>query len=81
MPKQSLEELKGQIAAGEYTVESVQLAGTILSTVGLIRRVKRTLVAEETAEGDAGRGRQPRTRRGSRSLTTRILQPRRERLQ
>jgi hypothetical protein len=63
MPKSSLEELRGQIAAGEYAIESSALAGDILAKFAVIRRVGRRLRSED-AEGAATDGRgAPQTRR------------------
>jgi hypothetical protein len=81
MQKSSLEELKGQIAAGDYAVDSGKVAGAILSTFALIRRVGRRLMSEEEegAAGEPGRG--PQTRRRTRPAPSHPLQPRRQRLQ
>ena len=47
MPKASLEELKGQIAAGQYAVDPGVLADDILSKLALVRRVRRFLFGED----------------------------------
>jgi hypothetical protein len=60
MPKASLDELKGQIAADAYAVDSRVVAGTILTNFELIRRVRRRLMGEDEKEAPP-----PRTRRGS----------------
>jgi hypothetical protein len=88
MANASLEELKGQIAAGEYAIDSHMVADRILSTFAVIRRVGRSLMSEdvegaedpEGAAGQAGLGPQPqpRTRRGSRPTPSHPLQPRHE---
>ena len=66
MQKASLEELRGKISTGEYSVDSGTLAADILSKFSLIGRVRDLLVDdEEGAAGDAGRTAQPRGRRGS----------------
>jgi hypothetical protein len=88
MGNSSLEELKGQIAAGEYAIDSRMVADKILSTFAEIRRVGRSLMSEdvegaEDAEGAAGepaRGPQleSQTRRGSRPTSSSPLQPRHE---
>jgi hypothetical protein len=79
MPKASLEELKGRIAAGEYAIDSGKLAGAIFSKFELIRRVRRGLMGEdeEGAAGEAGRGPQPRGRRRARPASH-PLKPRSE---
>jgi hypothetical protein len=88
MANSSLEELKGQIAAGEYVIDSAMVADKILSTFAVIRRVGRSLMSEDVdgaddsdgAAGQADRGPQPqpRTRRGSRPAPSHPLQPRHE---
>jgi Anti-sigma-28 factor, FlgM len=78
MQNASLEDLKRRIAAGEYAVDSGQLAGAILSKLALVRRVGRFLASEaEGAAGEARRGARPRTRGGSPASSP---QPRREQL-
>ncbi len=81
MPKSSLEELRGQIAAGAYAIDSGVVAGDILSKFALIRRVGRMLMREdqEGAAGEAGRGAQARNRR-TRPAPSRPPQPRGGRL-
>jgi hypothetical protein len=89
MATSTLEELKGQIAAGEYAIDSGAVAGKILSTFAVIRRVGHGLMSEdaqdtgdtEDAAGDAGRRPQPRARRGSRPASSDPLQPRGDRNQ
>jgi Anti-sigma-28 factor, FlgM len=76
----STEELRGQIAAGQYTVDADTLAEAILSKFATIRRVRRTLTEEEGSAGEAGRAAQPRARRGSRPASLRPRQSRSERL-
>lgn len=74
----SVEELKTQISAGEYTIGSAELAGDIVTKFALIRRVERLM--SEGEEGGADRGPQPRQRRRARSEPSRPPEPRRERL-
>lgn len=71
MATSSLEELRGRIAAGEYAVDSGELARDILSKFALIRRVRRRLLgdADEGAVGEAGGGAQRRDRRQPRSAS------------
>jgi hypothetical protein len=66
MPKSSLNELKGVVAAGQYAIDSHELAGEILSKFAVIRRVRRDLPREddEGTAGDVGRAPQ-RRRRGA----------------
>jgi hypothetical protein len=45
MPDSSVEELKRRIAAGEYAIDSGNLADTIISKIGVIKRVKRSLAS------------------------------------
>ena len=83
MPKASLEELKGQIAAGQYAIDPGILAGDILSKVALVRRVRRLLMGEgeRGAETEAERGLNAPRQRGSMPGTWRFPQPRSDRLQ
>jgi hypothetical protein len=77
MPKASLEELKGQIAAGQYAIDPGILAGDILSKVALIRRVRRMLTGEdEQGAGPEARGAPPPRQRGSALAAWRATQPR-----
>jgi hypothetical protein len=77
MPMSSLEELSGQISAGDYTIDSRELAGDIVAKFALVRRVGRLLMSE--GEADAERGPQPGSRRRA-SEPSPPLRPRRERL-
>jgi hypothetical protein len=62
MATSSMDELRGRIAAGEYSVESGEIAGEILTKFALVRRVTRQLMAEDEAEaGPDG----PSRRRGA----------------
>jgi hypothetical protein len=74
-----VEQLKEQVSAGEYEIDSGRLAGTIISNLALIRRVGRHLMAEDEEAGadEAGQGTQPRSRRRARSV--RPIQAPRER--
>lgn len=83
MPKASLEELKGQIAAGQYAIDPGILAGDILSKVSLVRRVRRLVMGEDErgAETETERGSQAPRQRGSMPATWRFPQPRGDRLQ
>jgi hypothetical protein len=56
----SLEELRGQVAAGTYAIDSGDVAGTILSNFALVRRVGRELRREERAGELPGRSRDRR---------------------
>ena len=47
MPKSSVEELRGQVAAGQYAVDPRVLADDIVSKLALIRRVRRVLLGED----------------------------------
>lgn len=78
MATSSLEELKARIAAGEYAIDSRELAGRILSTSALIKRVKRLLTPGLDAAA-AGRDSQRLLRRVR--CASHPLQPRPERLQ
>ena len=82
MQKASLDELRGQIAAGQYAVDSRALAGDILAKFELIRRVSRGLVAEaeEDVGGEAGLITASRRRRGARPASPQSRNPRSERL-
>jgi hypothetical protein len=73
MAKSSLAELRGQIAAGEYAIDSGELAGDILSKFAVIRRVGRWLMSEDEAAAEPGRAAAPRSR-GTRAAPS---QPRR----
>lgn len=76
----SVEELRKQISAGEYSIGSAELAGEIVTKFALIRRVGRLMSeGEEGAAGEADRGPQPRRRRRARSEPSRPIEPRRER--
>jgi len=77
MPKASIDELRGQIAAGEYAIDSDVLAGDILGKFEVIRRVGRWLM--DPGEADAERA-EPRDRRGARRAGPRRSQSRSERL-
>jgi hypothetical protein len=67
MRKASLEELRGQISAGDYGIDSGEVAADILSKFSLIGRVRRLLVDDEDeGAGDARRGSETRRRRGDR---------------
>jgi hypothetical protein len=67
MRKASLEELRGQISAGDYGIDSGKVAADILRKFSLIGRVRQLLVDEEDegAEDDR-RGSEIRPRRGGR---------------
>ena len=73
MPTSSLEELKRQVATGQYAVDPNELAGAILSKFAVVRRVGRGLTreADERAPGnaDVGHGRYGPGRRRERSAT------------
>jgi hypothetical protein len=80
MPKDSLEELKGQIAAGQYAIDPGILAGDILSKVALIKRVRRMLVREDDqAAGPEERGAPARRHRGLALAAWRAAQARGDR--
>jgi Anti-sigma-28 factor, FlgM len=78
MPKASLEELKGQIASGQYAVDPGALADDILSKFAVIRRVARRLTSEDEAAGGGAatstrdRGSRPAPSRRSRSRDQRL---------
>ena len=78
----SPEELRGQIAAGRYPIDSGALAEDILSKFATIRRVRRVMMGEdeEASAGEAGRAAQSRARRGSRPASLRPRPSRSERL-
>jgi hypothetical protein len=82
MPKSSMEELKGQIAAGQYAIDPGVLAGDILSKLALIRRVRRLLLGDDEQGGMTGvdRSLQARRQRGSAPAKGRSAQPRNNRL-
>ena len=81
MPEAFLEDLKRRIAAGDYAVDSGNVAGAILSKMALVRRVGQFLASEgEEASTEAARSPRPRTRGGSPSSPSHPLQARRERL-
>jgi hypothetical protein len=82
MPKSSLEELRVQIAAGEYAIESGALAGDILAKFEVIRRVGRRLRSEdaEAATTDARGAASPRRSRGPQPAPSRPRRSRDERL-
>ena len=80
MPKASVEELKGRIAAGEYAIDSGKVAGKILTDFALIRRVKRLLMGEGALD-EATRTPGPRSRRRTRATRSNGLRTRRERFQ
>jgi hypothetical protein len=65
MPTSSFSELKRRVSAGEYAVDSGELADDILSKFALIRRVRRSVISEEAAaaEAEARRGAKARGRR------------------
>lgn len=65
--KSSLHELRGMVAAGQYAIDSRELAGDMLSKFALVRRVGRDLLGEddEGAAGDVGRAPQASRRRGA----------------
>jgi hypothetical protein len=48
MAPDSLTELKGRISAGEYAVDSSEVAGEIITKFALVRRVTRQLMREES---------------------------------
>jgi hypothetical protein len=73
MPTSSLEELRGRISAGAYTVDSGVVAGEILAKFALVRRVTSLMMSD----GESAAA--PPARR-SRSAQERQSQPRRERL-
>jgi hypothetical protein len=81
MTTSSLQELRGRVAAGEYAIDSGELAGEILSKFALIRRVGRTLMSEDEAgSGEPGLRSQPRGPRGERPTQPQRREPGRERL-
>jgi hypothetical protein len=71
--RSSLDELKGQIAAGAYTIDSRELAGEIVDKFALVRRVTRVLMSEEASTRSPSRRRDP-------SAPSLRPTPRRERL-
>jgi hypothetical protein len=78
----STEELREQIAAGRYAVDSGTLAEEILTKVVTVRRVRRMLMSEgeERATVETGQATPRRSRRGARAETARSRPPRTERL-
>jgi hypothetical protein len=80
MPKASMEELKGQIAAGQYAIDAGILAGDILTKVALIKRVRRMVMGEdERGAAPEDRGAPPRRQRRSALAAWRATQPRGDR--
>jgi hypothetical protein len=70
MPKVSIEELRAQVAAGGYAIDSHELAGAILTKFAMVRRVGRRLISEdEEPAADAGPGRSGAGRRRARSAS------------
>ena len=67
MSKSSLNELQGVVAAGQYAIDSHELAGDMLSKFAVVRRVGRDLLGKDDdgAAGDVGRVSQASRRRGS----------------
>ncbi len=81
MHASSLEELRGQIAAGQYAIDSGTLAEDIVSKLATVRRVQRiVLSADEGSAAEAGPAARPRGRRGARPASPRARQSRSERL-
>ena len=77
MPVSSVEDLKRRIAAGEYAIDSGKLADTIVTKIGIVRRVSRLLEREgEEAAGKAG-SRPPGRARGDTPSSQHPLQRRR----
>ena len=70
MPMSSLQKLKGQVATGQYAIDSGELADTILAKFAVVRRVGRGLMSE--AE-EVGRERYGLSRRRARSAPARAL--------
>ena len=56
MPTSSLDELRGQISAGQYAIDSGEVAGEILTKFALVRRVTRQLMQEDDAPASRGPG-------------------------
>jgi hypothetical protein len=63
----SMEELKGRIAAGDYAIDSGELAGEILTKFALVRRVTRRLMSEGEPHPSPARGGTPREEFSDRS--------------
>ena len=82
MRKSSMAELRVQIAAGEYAVDSRELAGDILAKLAVIRPVSRWLMTgdEEGAADESRRAAQTRNRRGARPAPPQRPQLRSDRL-
>jgi hypothetical protein len=80
MAATSLEEIRGKISAGEYPVDSSEIAADILSKAALVRKVRRQLMREDVVRvpGEVGRATQPR--RPARSEPSDRSKSRRERL-
>jgi hypothetical protein len=76
----STEELRGQIAAGRYAVDSRALAEAILTKSATIRRVRRVLMSEDGAIAETGQPAQRRSRRGGRAASAHPRQSRTQRL-
>ena len=76
MATSSLDELRGRISAGEYAIESGEIAGEILTKFALVRRVTRLLMSED---GQAEAGRQGPARRKQRGAASQRAKARPER--
>ena len=73
MAKSSLEELKGQVAAGQYAIDPADLAGDMLSKFDLVRRVRRLIGEDEDedrAADEGGRAAPARRSRGARPASS-----------
>jgi hypothetical protein len=79
MPKSSMEELKGQVAAGQYAIDAGVVAGDILGKFALVRHVRRHLTGEDAARAERP-GSLPRRRRGAARPTRRSSPHRHRRL-
>ena len=80
MPAATLDELRGRVSAGEYAIDSGEIAGEILTKFALVRKVTRLLMSEgeEPAADESASGAQPRSR--TRSQGSNPANSRRERL-
>jgi hypothetical protein len=80
MSATSLDELRGQISAGTYAIDSKELAADLLSKAALIRKVKSMLLNQDEQRSPAESGRATRPRGAARPAPSSRRASRRERL-
>jgi hypothetical protein len=80
MSATSLDEIRGQVSAGSYAIDSKAVAADLLTKAALIRKVKPMLLGEDEQRSPAESGRATRPRGATRPASPGRRASRRERL-